>query len=158
MPHERSFPQRQLTQNSWNIYANGYKDPYSKGAQFANDWLEGSIQMHIAGKDYSFPLGLLIIEELEDFARWLSNISNGIETDRSFQFMDPELSFELIEEKNALVLRLIYGLESEPRVSVETRLLESPSFLPSQIAHLHKLLKQFPCRCKAAHNVLIHSS
>jgi hypothetical protein len=72
--------------------------------------------------------------------------------------MDPELSFEVIEKKESLVLRLIYGLESEPQVSMDSKLNQNPLFLPSQIAHIRKLMEQFPCRCNAEHNTFIHSS
>jgi hypothetical protein len=103
-------------------------------------------------------LNHLLIEELEDFVRWLKILSNGILEKRFYQFIDANLCFEVIEEKGLPILRLIYGYENEEQILLDINVGRGPSFIQTQIEKINKLLEQFPCRCHEEHHLFEHAS
>lgn len=76
---------------------------------------------------------------------------------RFYQFTDAHLCFEVVEENSGPVLRLIHGYDHEAQIFLYIHLGKEPSFIPTQIEMINKLLKQFPCRCHEEHELFEHS-
>jgi len=128
-------------------------EPYSKKATWANDWLEGGITLVKEGKELSFSMKHLLIEELEDFKNWLFNIKESTLTSNYFMFIDADLFFEVIEVDGALTLRIKHGYVEEAQIIIDTNIAELPEFINLQIERINALLKLFPCRCGLEHNL-----
>jgi hypothetical protein len=158
MHPNKIISQQPSVANQWAFHVYGYMTPYSQGASYANDWLQASFNIHISEQEYSFPLNHLLIEELEDFVRWLTILSNDMPEKRFYQFIDATLCFEVVEENDWQILRLIYGYENEEQILLDIHVGKEPSFIPDKIEEINKLLKQFPCRCHEEHHLFEHVS
>ena len=139
--------------HDWIFYINGYTNPYHHEATWANDWLEGGISIIKDGQELSFPMNHLLIEELEGLKRWLMKISEGIPISSSYDFVDADVFFELIEAKDDLILRLVHGYESENQIFIDTYVKQHPEFISLQIERIKSLLELFRCRCGLEHNI-----
>jgi hypothetical protein len=157
MHPNKTISQQPSVANQWAFHVDGYMTPYSEGASYANDWLKASFNIQLSGQEYSFPLNHLLIEELEDFVRWLTILSDNMPEKRLFQFIDANLCFEAIEEKGMPILRLIYGYENEEQILLDINVGKDPSFIQTQIEKINKLLEQFPCRCHEEHHLFEHA-
>ena len=129
-------------QNHWYFYVNGYMSPYSEEGTFANDWLDSGIALVIDGKEITFPLQHLLIEELENFKQWLIDIQFGNPASKTFDFIDADLIFELLESDSFSTLRLIRGYEWENQFVIDIDI----KTLRSQIDMLTLLLDKYPSR------------
>jgi hypothetical protein len=138
---------------SWNLHIIGYKNPYDPDAEWANDWLDSSVTFFRGNEIQTFSLNHLLIEELEDFYKWLTKIYDGQTVPQTFEFVDSELWLELIESDPLLTLRLTYGLEVEKRVVIDFPIRQGSRLLNQQIEKVAKLLTDFPCRCGMEHNL-----
>jgi|GEM_PF-3507465 len=139
------------SKDQWCFYVNGYMEPYSKEAKWANDWLRGGITMIKNGQEVSFPMNHLLIEELEGFKTWLIKINEGTPIYNSYDFVDADVFFELIEAKDHLIFRLAHGYESENQIFIDTYVKQHPEFISIQINRIKSLLDLFPCRCGLEH-------
>jgi hypothetical protein len=128
-------------------------EPFSKKANWANDWLEGGITLVKEGKELSFSMKHLLIEELEDFKNWLFNIKESTLTSYYFMFIDADLFFEVIEVDGALTLRIKHGYVGEAQIIIDTNIADLPEFIDLQIERINALLERFPCRCGLEHNL-----
>lgn len=137
----------------WYFLINGYMQPYSETGAWANDWLESDIYLITENQTIHFKLNHLLIEELEDLRNWLTILKNEMPVCRIFQFVDPELCFEIIESNQKIMLRLTYGLEEDNQIIVENPISNESSLLDIQIARIEKLLNSYICRCKMEHNL-----
>lgn len=144
-----------LPNDHWLLYVNGYKNPYDYEASWANDWLDGGIKLMIDGKEQKHFLNLLIVEELEDFIRWLTKWKDGAPVADFFQFLDTELCFEVVRQRDGILLRMKYGLESDKQIQIDTS-ISNAIVINLHIQHIRKLLDRFPCRCNAQHAQLIN--
>lgn len=158
MHPNKTISQQPNNSNRWAFHVYGYMTLYSEGASYTNDWLQASFNIHLSGQEYSFPLNHLLIEELEDFIRWLTILSNVMPEKRLFQFIDANFCFEAIEEKGMQILRLIYGYENEEQIFLDIQVGKDTSFIQTQIEKINKLLEQFPCRCHEEHHLFEHAS
>jgi len=139
--------------DKWCFYVNGYMETYSKEATWTNDWLEGGITIIKDGQELSFPMNHLLIEELEGLKRWLMKINEGTPISSSYEFVDADVFFELIEAKDDLILRLVHGYESENQIFIDTYVKQHPKFISLQIERIKSLLELFPCRCGLEHSI-----
>jgi hypothetical protein len=128
-------------------------EPYRKEATWANDWLLGGITLIKDGHKLSFLMNHLLIEELEEFKSWLIKINEGTPIPSSFDFVDADLFFELIEVKEDLILRLAHGYEGDNQIFIDTSLRQHAELISLQIEGVKSLLELFPCRCGLEHNL-----
>jgi hypothetical protein len=143
----------QCLENDWYFSVNGYMEPYTETANWANDWIESCITLVSAGNANTFSLQHLLIEELEDLQEWLTKIKKGISVPRIFGFTDGDLWFKMIDTNNALVLRVEHGYEVAEQIFIDIYLNERQEFLSVQIERINALLVRFPCRCGMEHNL-----
>jgi hypothetical protein len=132
--------------NDWYFSVNGYMEPYFEEAEWVNDWLQGSITLVADGHTKTFVLQHLLVEELENFQRWLTELSNGISVSSSFGFTDGDLWFNVLYDNGISVLRVEHGYETGNQVCIETKINTQVDFLSVQISRINALLNRYPSR------------
>jgi hypothetical protein len=142
-----------VSKNQWCFYVNGYMEPYDVEAKWGNDWLAGGITVFTKEQELPFPMKHLLIEELEDFKSWLIKVNKGTPIPDSFDFVDADVFFKVIETKEGLILRLGLGYEGDNQIFIDTYVDQHPEFIPLQIARIESLLELFPCRCGLKHTM-----
>ena len=105
-------------EDGWSIEVDSYHLPESKNGRFSSDWLNASLKLRVFDGIIVKPLNFLLIEELEQLQYWLRYVASGKEVS-DLKFVDPEIRFQRIVEKNRPIIKLTYHEMDEPVITME---------------------------------------
>jgi hypothetical protein len=131
----------------------GYQFPGDHTSHYDSNWLiiEGAVR-HPRGK-WRFRDPCLLTYEVARLADWLEAVEGGTESEPWCGFLEPNLSFELVGEGMARVLRVSFAIEALPPWAGRggEAFVEFPLAglcLASCVNALRKQLKAFPQRAE----------
>jgi hypothetical protein len=144
--------------DSLEISISGYQFPQATGGDDA-DWLLVEVRASTGGRTWHSRDPSLQTFEVEALARWFEGIAHGSSFPDACDFVEPNLSFELVRVDRARAeLRVYFELESRPRWApaagaglrdVWVTLTPSRDEAAAAAAALRAALAAFPTRARA---------
>jgi len=105
----------------------GYQFPYSSEDKYDANWLVVRTAATIAGGTWSSVDPSLLTWEVEELISWLESSGHGMEVSKLLDFMEPNVSFEMLNcSAQTVTLKVVMQLESRPPWQSWTRPGECP--------------------------------
>jgi uncharacterized protein (UPF0128 family) len=130
-----------------NVKAYHFEDLQNK--LHDSDWLDAELIIKNGNKIQIITLEFWLVEELERLQNWLENISENKFTNKTLDFVDPNLNFKLMKRSNKSVVKAIYKLNGINKIVWE--LLVTKENFVKLISEIKTTLMKFPCRCGFKH-------
>lgn len=135
---------------SFELWVLGYQFPDIHHDEYDSNWLRVGIKVEGYKKPWITSDPSLLTWELNALKNWLESLGkNG--TDKSVDFIEPNLGFELVHKSDTALIRINLQLESKPSWFNEhdvfsMEILADPKQISESIDRLSLDLKKFPPR------------
>jgi hypothetical protein len=142
-------------QTQFELAIVGYQFPHVDNAQYDSNWLNITIRVTHPYGSWSATDPSLLTYEVERFAQWLDAMAQGHAVDAAVGFIEPNLSFVLVERNSVKKVRVYFELESRPawaaansagREDLWVEFTVTVEMLRSAAYSLRSQLQQFPVR------------
>jgi hypothetical protein len=107
--------------NSFQLKIIGYEFPEMENEEWDSNWLRICMAANLPHGEWSVTQPFLLTYEVMRLANWFDAVSTGTQAENEIHFVEPNLSFELIDlNRREASLRIYFAMEClPPRAQLE---------------------------------------